>query len=104
MVKLLHFCATIFLEALLDNYNKDESKEERTNEEKLEEEAKFLNATAVAGGSVDVAYKYLKGEGKTTAEVRLEPCTLLSLSNLMSCRHILIIPAGTIFVTSYCRQ
>ena len=37
--------------------------------EKEQKQRDFLNAIVVAGGPVDVAYKYLKANGKTTQTV-----------------------------------
>lgn len=34
------------------------------------EEDDFINTIAVAGGPIDIAFKYLKTTGKTTAAVR----------------------------------
>jgi len=53
--------------ALLDNYVKDETKEDLTDAQKLQEEDNFINTIAVAGGPVHIAFQYLKTNGKTTA-------------------------------------
>ena len=57
-------------EALLDNYVLDPTKPDPTDAQKLKEENNFINAIAVKGGPVDVAYKYLLAKKKTTAKVR----------------------------------
>ena len=38
--------------------------------QKVQEEDNFINTIAVEGGPVDIAFKYLKTNGKTTATVR----------------------------------
>ena len=65
----------MFLEALLDNYVKDETKEDLTDAQKLQEEENFINTIAVEGGPVHLAFQYLKANGKTTAAVRLDLTT-----------------------------
>lgn len=53
--------------ALLDNYISDETKPEIPASQKSQEEDNFINTIAVEGGPVDIAFKYLKTNGKTTA-------------------------------------
>lgn len=56
-------------EALLDNYVLDPTKPDPTDKQKLKEEDDFIDAIAVKGGPVDVAYRYLLAKKKTTAKV-----------------------------------
>ena len=58
-----------FFEALLDNYISDSTKPDPTDAQKSKEEDNFFNTIAVAGGPVDVAFKYLLAKKKTTAAV-----------------------------------
>ncbi|KAM7450565.1 hypothetical protein ABFA07_001855 [Porites harrisoni] len=53
--------------ALLDNYILDETKREIPASQKALEEDNFINTIAVAGGPVDIAFNYLKTNGKTAA-------------------------------------
>ncbi|CAH3159338.1 unnamed protein product, partial [Porites evermanni] len=53
--------------ALLDNYILDETKPEIPASQKSQEEDNFIDTIAVEGGPVDIAFKYLKTNGKTTA-------------------------------------
>lgn len=52
--------------ALLDNYVPDELKPEVNDPKEATEEDDFINTIAVAGGPMDIAFKYLKAAGKTT--------------------------------------
>ncbi|CAH3159334.1 unnamed protein product, partial [Porites evermanni] len=53
--------------ALLDNYISDETKPEIPASQKSQKKDNFINTIAVEGGPVDIAFKYLKTNGKTTA-------------------------------------
>ena len=59
----------LFVKALLDNYVLDETKPDPTDTQKSQEEDNFINTIAVAGGPMDIAYKYLSANHKTTAAV-----------------------------------
>ncbi|CAH3159347.1 unnamed protein product [Porites evermanni] len=53
--------------ALLDNYISDAKKPKIPASQKALEEDNFIDTIAVAGGPVDIAFNYLKTNGKTTA-------------------------------------
>lgn len=63
-------CVVVFLKALLDNYLPDELKPEISAPQKVLEEEDFINTITVPGGPIEVAFNYLKANGKTTAAVR----------------------------------
>jgi len=55
----------------LDNYEADENKPEKSSAtEQLEEDA-FVDAIAVNGGPIDIAFKYLQNKGKVSSGVLL---------------------------------
>ena len=55
--------------ALLDNYVLDETKPDLSDAQKSQEEDNFINTIAVTGGPVEIAYKYLLANKKTSAKV-----------------------------------
>ena len=73
----------MFLEALLDNCVKDETKEDLTDVQKLQEEENFINTIAVEGGPVELAFQYLKANGKTTAALKLDLTKLIQMASLV---------------------
>ena len=66
-----NFLCCLVLKALLDNYEADENKPEKPSAtEQLEEDA-FVNAIAVNGGPIHIAFKYLQDKGKVSSGVSL---------------------------------
>lgn len=49
--------------ALLDNYEADENRPEKTNATELLEEDALIDAMVVSGGPMDIAFQYLKEQG-----------------------------------------
>ena len=70
IVPLKIFTWLLAWKALLDNYVPDELKPEVDDPKEASEEDDFINTIAVAGGPMDIAFKYLKAAGKTTIPVR----------------------------------
>lgn len=64
------FCY-LFLKALLDNYEADENKPEKSSAKEQLEEDVFVNAIAVNGGPIHIAFKYLQNKGKVSSGVSL---------------------------------
>jgi len=53
--------------ALLDNYEADENKPEKPSATEQEEETAFINAIAVDGGPIQIAFDYLRNKGKVSS-------------------------------------
>ena len=67
------------MEALLDNYEADENLPEKPSAtEQLEEDA-FVNAIAVNGGPIQIAFNYLQNKGKVSSGVSLYVSCVLTV-------------------------
>ena len=55
--------------ALLDNYEADENRPEKTNATELLEEDALIDAMVVSGGPMDIAFQYLKEQGSISFNV-----------------------------------
>ncbi|XP_015771203.1 PREDICTED: poly(U)-specific endoribonuclease-B-like isoform X2 [Acropora digitifera] len=54
--------------ALLNNYEADENKPEKTSAVEFREEEAFIDAVSVRGGPMEIAFKYIKEEGKISSQ------------------------------------
>ncbi|XP_074639110.1 uridylate-specific endoribonuclease B-like [Acropora palmata] len=54
--------------ALLNNYEADENKPEKTSAVEFREEEAFIDAVSVRGGPMEIAFKHIKEEGKISSQ------------------------------------